>query len=267
MKFSIFVILFFCFSSLFGQARNIYAFVDSIEHILKTENLNESKKDSLEKVLSTELFNFILDETLPMEKRRFASKGKLRQIQRFQQYADEKERVRKAISQEVLSLENQLATMQDSISKIQKRLIEIIEADSTNRKSKERATQTLLKIRKPEIIEYAFKNEKKLRFGEVNWDDELDQSHRTSLDGLYQNYALETPGKWALYPYALKYLDYGDFNVGELLFLINFFDNGEVQSPELLYEFMIQNSEEENSKYLKELRKDYYPKFIFEYKK
>lgn len=152
-------------------------------------------------------------------------------------------------SLEVQQLQQELAAAQDSIRRIQQRLIRIVKDKGMNDADKALATQTLARIHSPEVLDYLFEHEPELQFGKFGSEQkEEDENYRTALKAIRQEYGESR--NWMVFPYLfgnLKRLSYSE--MGFIQQWLTY--PTEFKSPWLLLEFMEANASPESKPVIK----------------
>lgn len=151
------------------------------------------------------------------------------------------------ISNEMVLLEKQLKIWQDSIAQVQQTLKKIIEDNEQHRVTREKAVFTLVKIHDKKVLDYIFENEEKLRFTEINPEDnesDEQQRYRTGMVAILEEYFYKEnteSEKWLLLNYLLHNLKQNEFS--EVALVESLLSQPErFKSPELLLEFMYANA-------------------------
>ncbi len=162
---------------------------------------------------------------------------------------------------EVIALQKSLSRLEDSMSNLQARLIQIIESPHPSRATKEEATILLTKIPKLEVIDFIFRNQDSLRFcgdWEVysSGDAIFPGFPRTGMAHLLHSYLPTGAGKqrrnWSVFPYMIEYLD--EYPAETFLpydelenFILTYSFLKDYKSPTLIYEFMLTNMDKPDS--------------------
>ena len=212
--FFVLAILFITVGSVFAQEKDsIFFHIDSLTEVLKHQEFGSQELGETLLELELRFYYGTKDENLTQEERVRLMNASLdltmkRGIYTFLDPTYKPD----TLNVEVVKLGNELRQLQDSISKIQSRLIEIIEDKDQTWITRERSTQILATIHKQEVLAYLFENEQDLQFGKISSemdDQEAEASSRTALTSVIKEY-YETE-TWLLFPFLFKSLNRLDY--------------------------------------------------------
>lgn len=180
------------------------------------------------------------------------------------------------ISNSIKILSANWVALYDSINKIENQFIGILESKTETNESKKYATNMLGKTSNLEVVNYLFANESKMRFGTIPMnqfyelqDDDCWGCERTGILDLFKDKVfirdslLDTGSNrnWIIFPFLIQYWGNSDFDTlvssaetGNRLERLTFWRLTErYKKPWLLYEFMVANVENPDTKIMKEI--------------
>lgn len=232
-------------------------FIDSLTNLIILEPPQSEKQKTFEQELLKQLVKYLHNPVLTeSEESIIWSTIDAIQFRRGVYVALQPQPKPDTLSHEVVILEKKLNEWEDSITIIQKRLIEIVEEELQTRATKEKATQTLVKIHREDVLEYLMKNEEKLRFGIFNMDDETVESHRTAIWKIMLQIDQDNEKKWMVFPFMMRYFrELGFSEMGMIYTLLSWTNH-----PWSLLDFMYENASDESKPIIKEVI-DSFPMF------
>lgn len=235
------LLLAFVHVHVFAQGKGKLAYIDSLTTIIARQDTGDPGREANVKTLRISLMNSLKDKTLTQDENNRAW-NTLRELEfRKGAYAflHPEQPKNDTLNPETIALKRQLDRLQDSISAIQRRLIETLEDRNENKATKAYATRVLAGIEKPEVITYLLEHESELQFGNLDPDNEGDETHRTALHALNDVYLANR--NWMIFPFLYRYLtkiDYMEIGMINRWLLQPY----ELKAPWSLLEFMKANA-------------------------